>query len=99
MSGQSAITDDIIGLGVSIVTQYPCQCCAMCIRIHRRRFVINIEGAKIWVTNMGGQKFWANLFSDKKSILSKISDDLFFSHRQLSYKIYTFHSKCTPFSL
>ena len=35
--------------------------------IHRRRLVINIEGAKIWVTNIGGQKFWGNLFSDKKS--------------------------------
>ena len=35
----------------------------------RRRLVINIGGAKIWVTNIGGgvQKFWENIFSDQHS--------------------------------
>src|SRR6218665_375770 len=88
-------------------------CVHMC--VHRRRLVINIGGHKFGSQILGGQKFgsqilegqkfWTNLLSDKKilkkfpSILSKISDDLFFSHRQLFYKIDTFHSKCTPFSL
>src|SRR6218665_3432168 len=67
-------------------------------------------GHKYW----GGQKFGSQILGDKNfwqiyfqaknlekfpSILSKISDDLFFSHRQLFYKIDTFHSKCTRFSL
>src|SRR6218665_828693 len=73
---------------------------------HRRRLVINIGGEKIWVTNIGGKKFWENIFSDiipkilKNPLLfSKISEDLFFSHRQLFSKMYTLHSKFTPFSL
>src|SRR6218665_356341 len=72
---------------------------------HRRRLVINIGGAKIWVTNIGGTKILGKFIFRQKilkkfpSILSKISDDLFFSHRQLFKKIYTFHSKCSPFSL
>src|SRR6218665_1399466 len=72
---------------------------------HRRRLVINIGGGK----NLGhkyweGKHFGEIYFQTKTlekfpSILSKISDDLFYSHRQPFYKIYTFHSKCTPFSL
>ena len=56
---------------------------------HRRRLVINIGGAKIWVTNIGGTKILGKFIFRQKilkkfpSILSKISDDLFFSHRQL----------------
>src|SRR6218665_3682697 len=68
-------------------------------------------GHKYW----GGQKFGSQILGGKNfgqiyfqtknlekfpSILSRISDDFsFFSHRQIFYKIYTFHSKCTPFSL
>ena len=51
---------------------------------HRRRLVINIGGAKIWVTDIGGRKnFWEIYFQTKNllkkfpSILWKISDDLF----------------------
>ena len=47
---------------------------------HRRRLVINIGGAKIWVTNIGGKNIWQIYFQTKNlekfpSILSKISDD------------------------
>jgi len=58
-----------------------------------------LGGAKIWVTNIGGTKILGKYIFRQKilkkfpSILSKISDELFF------YKIDTFHSKCTPFSL
>ena len=30
----------------------------------RRRLVLNIGGAKIWVTNIGGQEFRENIFWD-----------------------------------
>ena len=48
-----------------------------------RRLVINIGGAKVWVTNIGGGNFGQIYFQTKNlekfpSILSKISDDLFF---------------------
>src|SRR6218665_3555543 len=40
---------------------------------------------------LGGQKFWENIFSEKKHfenipLFSEISDDLFLSHRQLFFK-------------
>src|SRR6218665_1651900 len=82
---------------------------------HRRRLVINLGGKNLGHKYWGGQKFGSQILGGAKilgkfifrqkifkkfpSILSKISHDLFFSHRQLFYKIYTFHSKCTPFSL
>jgi len=80
---------------------------SICECLQRRRLVINIRGEKIWVTNIEGKKFRKNIFSDNilkkilKNILlfSKISDDFFFSHRQLFSKMYTLHSKFTLFSL
>src|SRR6218665_276492 len=72
---------------------------------HRCRLVINIKGAKIWVTNTGGQTFWDNIFSD--NILNKFEKIPFYSLKFLKTflvinnfkKNYTLHSKCTPFSL
>ena len=64
---------------------------------HRRRLVINIGVAKIWVTNIGGQKYRENIFSDnilkiilKKSFYSKkfVMTFIFFS-RQLFSKMYS----------
>jgi len=73
----------------------------------RRRLVINIWGAKIWVTNIGGGKnlgkiYFQTTFSKKfrkTSFYSKKFLTTFFSHRQLFPKMYTLHSKFTPFSL
>src|SRR6218665_2952287 len=61
---------------------------------HRRRLVINIGGAKIWVTNIGRQKFvsklevrtknFGQIYFQTKNLekvpfySSKISDNLFF---------------------
>src|SRR6218665_2004317 len=63
---------------------------------HRRRLVINIGGAKIWVTNIGGTKILGKFIFRQKilkkfpSILLKISDDLFLV-------IDSFFTKFTPF--
>ena len=47
-----------------------------------RRLVINIGGAKIWVTNIGGQKFFLKIYLKVPFNSLKNSDDLFFSHQQ-----------------
>src|SRR6218665_1645351 len=64
---------------------------------HRRRLVINIGRAKIWVTNIGGanilRKYIFRQHSKKNLknplLFSKISEDLFF--------INNFFKKMTPF--
>ena len=66
---------------------------------HRRRLVMNIGGHKFGSQILGEQKFWGNLFWDKKSWNSSLLYSLqnfwrpFFSHRQLFY----FFTKFTPF--
>src|SRR6218665_1280283 len=71
-----------------------------CLTLQQRRLVINIGGAKIWVTNIGGHKFRENIFSDifknlKKILLfSEISDDLLlvidnFKKLHPSFEIYS----------
>src|SRR6218665_3417482 len=59
---------------------------------HRRRLVINIGGAKIWVTNIGGGAktlgkfiFRQKIFKKFPSILSKISDDTPFIQNVLRF--------------
>src|SRR6218665_2605498 len=75
--------------------------------MHRRRLVINIGEKKFGSQILGGKNFGQIYFQTKN--LEKISllfsskflttfYFFFFSHRQLFYKMYTFHSKCTPFS-
>ena len=62
-----------------------------------RRLVINIGGAKIWVTNIGGAKnFWKYIFRKKflkvpLNSLTKFWRPFFFSHRKF------FSKKCTLF--
>src|SRR6218665_2981075 len=71
--------------------------------IHRLRLVKKIGGGQKFGSQIlgGGAKilgkfiFRQKIFKMFPSILSKISDELFFSNRQLFLKIYTFHSKCT----
>src|SRR6218665_2933304 len=68
----------------------------------RRRLVINIGGAKILVSNIGGQTFRENIHSKKflfKSPIIKISDDFFLVIDNFFSKNYTLHSKFAPFSL
>src|SRR6218665_2521938 len=65
--------------------------------LQRRRLVINIGGQKFGSQILGGQKFWENLFSDKKSRKSsllfspKFLTTFFKKHRQLLF------TKFTPF--
>src|SRR6218665_1212490 len=58
-------------------------------------------GHKFWGANiLGKYAFRQKILKKFLSIISNISDDLFFSHSQLFfYKIDTFHSKCTPLSM
>src|SRR6218665_2193190 len=73
--------------------------------IHRRRLVINIGVAKIWVTNIGvakiwvtnigGKHFWKNIFfrQHSKQILKKIP-----LYSKISEDIFLFFSHQQPFS-
>src|SRR6218665_4019342 len=58
-----------------------------------RRLVINIGGAKIWVTNIGEGKNLGKIYFQTTFSQMFLKSILLFS------KMYTLHSKFTPFSL
>src|SRR6218665_301285 len=82
--------------------------------LQRRSLVINMGGQRFGSQILGGKKFGSQILGGKNFgkiyfqtknlekfpfILSKISDDLFLVLDNFFYKIDTFHSKCTRFSL
>src|SRR6218665_1967038 len=72
---------------------------------HQRKLVINIGGQKFGSQILGGTKILGKFIFRQKILKNsllfspKFLTTFFLSHRQLFYKLYTFHSKCTPFSL